>query len=288
MLALAVAACIIASVLAHAGPTESDSGDGHKYLKGKWTKMASATPPGLGSVALRSTAIAYSQDDNIIVLFGGKKQSGALSNALWIYAISANTWTDRTCSPSASCPSPRAVHGMAYDTAEKKFIIFGGYKPQGHTFETDETWTYDLKTDTWKKLNFGSQQVPEKRHWGSLEYDPKRGVTYLFGGHYNNACNPGDKMICQSLPGRKYPCQESSPRRVSPTGYTTATKTGSMSLEAKQSWVRQAITPARPMLTIGSTTSTTCGSLTPILTGGASWQVIRLTIPTTHWREEQK
>ena len=86
------------------------------------------------------------------------------------------------------------MHSMVYDDSQNKFVVFGGYLVKGHSSETNESWTYDLATNTWQKLDFGSQQVPAPRHWGSLEYHPTQKATYMFGGHFNNAGCPGDKM----------------------------------------------------------------------------------------------
>lgn len=83
---------------------------------------------------------------------------------------------------------------MVYDDNKNLFVVFGGYLLSGHTFETNETWTYNLATNTWTKLDFGSQKLPAPRHWGSLEYHPVQKVSYMFGGHYNNGGCPTDKM----------------------------------------------------------------------------------------------
>jgi Ca2+-binding RTX toxin-like protein len=167
----------------------TDSTGGHVFSSGNWQSV-SATPG-----ALTSTTIAYSPDDNKIVLYGGRTASGNFFNELWVYNPPSNTWTQKTgwhCIPS--CPTGRSVHSMVYDDFNNKFIVFGGYLLGGHTFETNDTWTYDLATNTWKKLDFGSQALPAKRHWGALEYNPDQRVSYLFGGHFNNAGCPGDKM----------------------------------------------------------------------------------------------
>ncbi|HEV8386181.1 MAG TPA: kelch repeat-containing protein [Nitrososphaera sp.] len=168
---------------------QTDSTPGHLYSSGNWQSL-SATPG-----AIRSTAIAYSPDDHKILLYGGRTPTGGFFNQVWVYDLAEGTWTQKTgwnCVPS--CPAGRSVHSMVYDDFNNKFVIFGGYLVGAHSFETNETWTYDLATNTWKKLNFGTQALPEKRHWGSLEYNPNQRVSYMFGGHFNNAGCPGDKM----------------------------------------------------------------------------------------------
>lgn len=140
--------------------------------------------------------MAYSPDDLKILLYGGRLAGPwTFVNDVWVYDTQTTTWTKMDnwdCDPS--CPKARAVHSMVYDSNKKLFVVFGGYLIKGHSFETNETWTYDLGSNKWTKLDFGSQAVPDPRHWGSLEYNPDQKVTYLFGGHFNNALCPVDKM----------------------------------------------------------------------------------------------
>ncbi len=139
--------------------------------------------------------MAYSPDDHKILLYGGRDPSGLFVNELWVYDTETTQWsqiTDWNCDP---CPAGRSVHSMVYDDFNNRFIVFGGYLISGHSFETNETWAYDLETNTWDMLDFGSQPIPARRHWGSLEYDRAGDVTYLFGGHFNNANCPGDVVF---------------------------------------------------------------------------------------------
>ncbi len=182
-----ISSMLLLSTISIAELTESDTG--HVYSVGDWESLR-ATP---GDI--KSTAMAYSPDDNRILLYGGRASNSLLVNELWVYNPDTNVWTEKTgwnCVPV--CPEARAVHSMVYDEFNEKFVVFGGYLVSGHKFETNETWTYDLATNTWTRLGFGSQDVPEPRHWGSLEYNPDDRRIYLFGGHYNAGSCPGDIM----------------------------------------------------------------------------------------------
>lgn len=181
--AIALASLVLATI-GMGSTTESDPG--HTYSSGDWESLA-ATPG-----AIESSAMAYSPDAKKILLYGGRDPDGLFVNKVWVYDIVTKTWTEKTgwnCSP---CPTGRAVHSMVYDDFNDKFVVFGGYTIGGHTFETNETWTYDLATNTWEKMNFGTQQVPPPRHWGMLEYNPDERASYLFGGHFNAGDCPGD------------------------------------------------------------------------------------------------
>jgi hypothetical protein len=176
-------------LLSAGSATLTESDPGHVYSKGDWQAL-SATPG-----AVRSTALAYSPDDDLILMYGGRLPNLLLFNGLWVFDPSAGEWmeiTDWNCVPH--CPAARSVHSMVYDDHNNKFIVFGGYLVSGHSFETNETWTFDLATNTWEKLEFGSQELPGPRHWGPLEYNPDDHRTYLFGGHYDPGSCPGDIM----------------------------------------------------------------------------------------------
>jgi hypothetical protein len=166
--------------------TESDPG--HVFSKGNWQALSAV--PG----AVKSTAIAYSAEDDLILLYGGRHPNLIFFNELWVFNPNTGEWTEKTDWNCEPCPAGRAVHSMIYDDHNNKFIIFGGYLVSGHSFETNETWTYDLSTNTWEKLDFGGQEIPGPRHWGSLEYNPNDHRTYLFGGHFNKGKCGGDVM----------------------------------------------------------------------------------------------
>ncbi len=53
-------------------------------------------------------------------------------------------------------PSPRAAHAMAYDAANQKVVVFGGYDSTGAYL--NETWTFDGKT--WTQENPTSSPPP--------------------------------------------------------------------------------------------------------------------------------
>jgi N-acetylneuraminic acid mutarotase len=69
---------------------------------------------------------------------------------------------------------------MAYDPTSGKVILFGG--DDGEDF-LDDTWSYDLGTNTWTELK-PAGPVPPARRWHSLVYDPLGGRVILFGGEH--------------------------------------------------------------------------------------------------------
>jgi len=77
--------------------------------------------------------------------------------------------------PHALQPSSRLYHAMAYDSARRVTVLFGGYC-NGDTWELDGT--------TWTQRAVSG---PTGRAGHAMAYDAARGVTVLFGG-----CGNGD------------------------------------------------------------------------------------------------
>ena len=78
-------------------------------------------------------------------------------------------WTNRT--PSTH-PGARSSHSMVYDSNHDKVILFGG--------DDDETWTYDLDSNTW--TNMTPSTHPSARGYHSMAYDSINDKVILFGG----------------------------------------------------------------------------------------------------------
>lgn len=81
------------------------------------------------------------------------------------------TWTQRM----VNGPSARRNHAMAYDSARRVTVLFGGYMPDDSS--NSETWEWNGMEWTQRMVN-----GPSARHGHSMVYDSARGVTVLFGG----------------------------------------------------------------------------------------------------------
>ncbi len=69
---------------------------------------------------------------------------------------------------------------MTFDSNNGVVVLFGGFR-FSHGNHLDDTWVYDVETNTWEELHpVGS---PPPRHWGGFAYDKDDGVIVLFGGH---------------------------------------------------------------------------------------------------------
>lgn len=118
--------------------------------------------------------MAYDSGRDRIVLFGGLNGFNSFEDT-WTYDTSTNTWMNMN--PSTS-PQARWGHGMVYDSAHRKSILFGG--KTGDEFLND-TWTYDLAANKWTLMN--PQVAPSPRCELTMAFDNIRGEAVLFGGN---------------------------------------------------------------------------------------------------------
>ena len=83
-------------------------------------------------------------------------------------------WTQVT---TASSPSDRQGHAMAYDSVRGKVVIFGGKDSGGGSL--NDTWEYDGVT--WTQI--APANSPSGRHDHAMAYDSVRGKIVMFGGN---------------------------------------------------------------------------------------------------------
>jgi N-acetylneuraminic acid mutarotase len=149
----------------------------YDYNTNSWTNMTpSALPPGRGAHAM-----AYSERDDVIVMFGGlstHREYKPMADT-WVYNMNTNTWTNMS---PASNPIPRYYASMAYDNESDVFILFGGVIDSsylGGYVPSDETWIYNLTANTWTEV--AGPAHPDARYSAGLIYD-YLGSRVLLGG----------------------------------------------------------------------------------------------------------
>jgi hypothetical protein len=75
--------------------------------------------------------------------------------------------------------SPWSTGAMAYDSARKRSVKFGGY---GIDSGTNLTWEWDGKNKTWTRIT-PTSTLPPSRGSHAMAYDSARQRTVLFGGY---------------------------------------------------------------------------------------------------------
>ena len=143
-----------------------------------WSDMNPAQPP-----YADSSAMVYDSESDRVVLFGlVSEESSGWWAMTWVYDLDQNTWTRMY--PSAQPPKLR-FHAMAYDSQSDRVILFGGEIDMGPT--SDETWAYDLDTNTWTNMNPATR--PSARAWHAMAYDSQSDRVILCGGYDSGTGN---------------------------------------------------------------------------------------------------
>jgi hypothetical protein len=139
--------------------------------KSSWKKLTEVS-----GLPVRGMQAVYDSSRNVVLLFGGTNDSGGTLDQTWKF--DGKTW--KKFNPPDS-PPVRFWHGMAYDSARKMTVLFGGHKAiaeRGGGFLND-TWEYD--GTNWVNIDTTHKPLP-RGNGALLAYDSCRGKTVLFGG----------------------------------------------------------------------------------------------------------
>jgi hypothetical protein len=126
-----------------------------------WTRLPSSGAP------MSGMQVAFDSKRNRLVSFGGF-DGGPRGD---VRVLEHDTW--KTLGVHAEMPVSEP--GFVYDAKRDRFVAFGGSGGMGKAYS--DTWEYDGAT--WTKLSVAG---PPARQAHVMVYDPRRGVTVLFGG----------------------------------------------------------------------------------------------------------
>jgi hypothetical protein len=132
-----------ASPAAAASETTGSSGNGATPPLAWSTISPPAAPP-----PLAYASAVYDSDNKTVVLFGGVKQDGTLSNDTWVW--NGSTWTDYPAAETQAPPARRSA-SMAFDPGLHQLILFGGEGPGDQLL--GDTWA-------WNGASWYQQSVP--------------------------------------------------------------------------------------------------------------------------------
>jgi N-acetylneuraminic acid mutarotase len=149
-----------------------------------WTEMDPAERPGAGNFH----AMAYDAESDRIILFGGADLNDNPYTDTWAYDFEADTW--ERMAPDVSPPG-RYYHGMAYDAANDRVILFGGTDAWAQATFND-TWAYDYNTDTWTEIDTPG---PTVRAWHAMAYDEASQSVVVFGGGLDRVATTDETWV---------------------------------------------------------------------------------------------
>ena len=128
-----------------------------------------------GPTARESTTLVYSNDYNLLYLFGGN--DGSPKNDLWAYNPTTLSWSQPTV--LGASPPARYNHSMIYNTSSGIIVVFGGQVASG---VVNDTWAYAIASGTWTQMT-PSGTFPSVRAEHSAIYDPVYNQMIVWGGH---------------------------------------------------------------------------------------------------------
>ena len=145
-------------------------------LKKKRWKLINDAGPGPRTFA----SLVYDEAGRRLILFGGntvlfgsKENPAKFLNDTWEFK--KGKWRKIE---TESAPETRSDASIVYDTAEKRIIIFGGYKLEnGRLKRLNDTW--EFKNDKWRRL---STAGPSQRNGSGMAFDLNLRKVVLFGG----------------------------------------------------------------------------------------------------------
>jgi hypothetical protein len=139
-----------------------------------WTQMHPMISP-----TARCAPLVFDSLRGRVVLFGGE----AATNTVFF----GDTWewdgSQWTLAMPVASPGERSLHGLAFDSARNRTVLFGGYLYNGSMDESfNDTWEYD--GTTWTRRF--SPVNPSARWAHGMAFDADLGVTIVFGGYSPN------------------------------------------------------------------------------------------------------
>jgi hypothetical protein len=167
---------LILLLISCADPKNEDTGNNIPLLPGKWIQMNPNPSPS----ARILHAMVYDTDQQQVILFGGKDESGLL-NDTWTYNPSTNIWGKQN---TLEAPASRLGHVMVYDPNSRRVILFGGTTTSGLN---NETWAFDSASNTWIHLQLSNS--PARRDSTAAVYIPMTQQMLLFGGQADTGLN---------------------------------------------------------------------------------------------------
>jgi hypothetical protein len=153
----------------HGGSAEPGQtlGDTLEFDRNSWRRVALSGPP-----SRMSGSMAFDSARAVSVLFGGAAFDPARRfDDLWEW--DGVRW--RQPEISSERPAGRSSAAMAYDSARREIVLFGGF--DGERRSLADTWLWN--GSRWRRAEV---EGPPARHETYMAFDAARGVVVLFGG----------------------------------------------------------------------------------------------------------
>jgi serine/threonine protein kinase/N-acetylneuraminic acid mutarotase len=102
-------------------------------------------------------SMVWDARDNLLLIFGGINNQGAVLNDLWAYSPGSGNWTQLSAqqavqsgSTCGTVPAPRMNAAMVWDSVDQKILMYGGVDASNNYF--GDLWSFDPTAKTWMAI----------------------------------------------------------------------------------------------------------------------------------------
>lgn len=143
------------------------------WSSGAWSELSTSPGPG----AREGARAVWDPASAIVVLYGGDSGS-ALAPGTWLTSSGSDALFQM---PVGTAPPLRRDHGMVWDSAGQRTLVFGGRGCRRNLGcpPLGDTWAFAAYQ--WSAVTT-TGTAPSARSGHGMAYDTQRGVTVVFGG----------------------------------------------------------------------------------------------------------
>ncbi|MHA2249264.1 MAG: Kelch repeat-containing protein [Candidatus Kariarchaeaceae archaeon] len=95
-------------------------------------------------------AMAYDQNTQKALVFGGYNEINGLVDSTWMYDFSDNEWLQII---TDTVPPGRITSSMVFDSEAEKWLLFWGLGGNGE-MAINDAWEFDVSSQQWSEINF--------------------------------------------------------------------------------------------------------------------------------------
>jgi N-acetylneuraminic acid mutarotase len=169
--------------------------DGYVYdvEAGIWTSIDVA--PGAAPLPRARGRAIWDEVGSRFIVFGGRHRDGTdgpytFLNDVWAFDPITRAWTELSAHGAGGAPLGRMNHTMDADPANNRFIVHAGGQTDFTAFTVDnQTWTFDLATNTFAQIGQTSPPPGRLFHMSTLDRAGNRLIIFS-GGDVNAFVGP--------------------------------------------------------------------------------------------------
>lgn len=150
-------------------------------------------------------------EGDTLYLFGGYDNRFKAHNDLWSFDLLKNTWSQLKKDDDPRSPSKRYIFRFELDDRNKEVYIFGGNYRETKTIQRNDTWKYNIPTNTFAEVvSEQATNITGRTHGAGALHDDL--LVIALGDIPNGGCftnqdsehqNPTQEVWCLKLWGRR-------------------------------------------------------------------------------------